>query len=133
MLLIVDKDTTLTNKFVKFALLDVETALQVLLEVVKPVPKVTTYSKEAVYNNAHPHTMDSTSTAKLAQLDAMFAQMQPHARSVRSESSTREFVFQHAHQVNINFQDNVSIAHQLAQSVLAQPTKNVYNVMTDTY
>lgn len=86
MLLIVDKDTTLTNKFVKFALLDVETAPQALLEVVRLVLKDTTYSKETVYNNAQPHTMDSTSNARLVQLDVMFAQMEPLVRNVRSES-----------------------------------------------
>ena len=132
MSLIADKDTTPTNRSARFALLDVETVLQELLEVVKPVLKDTTYSKEAVYNNAQPHTMDSTSNVKPAQLDVMSAQMELHARNVRSESSTRESVCQHAHQVNTNFQDNASTAHLLVQSVPVQPTKNVSNVTMDT-
>lgn len=58
MLQIADKDTILTNKFAKSAPLDVETALQELLEDVNLVLKDTTYSKETAYNNAHHHTTD---------------------------------------------------------------------------
>lgn len=40
---------------------------------------------------------------------------------------------QHAHQANINSQDNASTVHLLVQSVLVQPTINVYNATMATY
>jgi hypothetical protein len=82
----VDRDTIQINKSAKSALLAVLPVPLEMLEAARPVPQVTTSSKEAVYNNAHPHTTELTLSAKPAPPVVMSAQMALSARDARSES-----------------------------------------------